>query len=239
MKELPQSLLKSSVSIVIPALNEEEGIVGTIHSIPTQELAELGYSSEIIVVDNASTDNTAQLAREAGARVIHEPRRGYGSALRAGFRAACGDFIVTLDADLTYPAEEVPRLVSLLDSEGIDFLSTNRFVAPEPGAFSLRNLIGNHLLSIVTRLLFRFPFKDSQSGMWVFRRSILDKMVLTSTGMPLSEEIKIEAAYRAKARCREVPIAYNVRAGEVKLRAYSDGLQNLLFLIKKRASLFH
>jgi glycosyltransferase involved in cell wall biosynthesis len=229
----PTSHLKT-VSIVIPALNEEEGICGTIDAISTKQLAEYDYECELIVVDNGSTDRTAELAREAGARVVFEPRRGYGSALKAGFRAATGDFIATLDADLTYPAYEIPRLVCLLEEKNLDFISTNRLQSFSPGAFSARNLVGNRLLSLVAGVVYRLPFKDSQSGMWIFRRDVLSKMVLRSDGMALSEEIKVEAAFWAKLRCLEVPISYEPRAGKVKLRAYMDGLENLLFLLKKR-----
>ncbi len=225
---------RKTVSIVIPALNEEEGIAGTIDAIATEQFGQFGYGHEIIVVDNGSTDRTAELAQDAGARVVYEPQRGYGSALKAGFRAATGDFIATLDADLTYPAQEIPRLVCLLEEKELDFISTNRLLSFSPGAFSARNLLGNRLLSLVAGVVFRLPFKDSQSGMWIFRQDILEKMVLRSDGMALSEEIKVEAAFWAKLRCSEVPISYEARAGKVKLRAYMDGLENLLFLFRKR-----
>lgn len=222
------------VSIVIPALNERDGIQGTVKAIPVAELNAMGYQVQIVVVDNGSDDGTGELARAAGAEVVREERRGYGYAYKAGFAAAQGDIIATADADLTYPVKDVPGMVKLLIEDNLDFLTTNRFARIERGSMSQRNMFGNRVLNIATRALFRVNFVDSQSGMWVFRRSILDSLVLRSNGMPLSEELKIEACHYGKFRCREIPITYRSRAGKVKLRAWRDGLMNLGYIFKKR-----
>jgi hypothetical protein len=102
----------------------------------------------------------------------------------------------------------------------------------EKGAMRTKHRVGNWVLSTATRLLFRVRVRDSQSGMWVFRRAVLDVIELESLGMAMSEEIKIEA-FR-KARAKEVPITYRVRIGEVKLNSWRDGLGNLKFLFRKR-----
>ncbi|MCJ2532735.1 MAG: glycosyltransferase family 2 protein, partial [Candidatus Thermoplasmatota archaeon] len=187
---------------------------------------------EILVVDTNSVDRTKEIATSLGAVVIDEPRRGYGRAYRTGFENAKGDFIATLDADMTYPATDLPGLVDMLDAEGLDFITTNRFARMEKGAMKTKHRVGNWVLSTATRLLFRVRVRDSQSGMWVFRRSVLDVVDLESLEMAMSEEIKIEA-FR-KARAKEVPITYRVRIGEVKLNSWRDGLGNLKFLFRKR-----
>ncbi len=222
------------ISIVMPALNEEEGIAKTIQAIPKGELEMMGYEVQILVVDNGSHDGTGELARKGGAEVILEPPRGYGRAYKTGFAQAKGDIIATADADSTYPVKDIPRLVKILEEGSLDFLTTNRFASMAKDAMSFRNKVGNTILSLTMRTLFGLNIKDSQSGMWVFRRSILDKLVLKSNNMPLSQELKIEACHFAKCRCREAPIQYAPRLGKPKESAWKVGWGNLLHLIKKR-----
>jgi len=223
-----------TISIVIPARNEKDAIEQTIRAIPKAELERMGYEVQILVVDNNSNDGTGELAKKAGADVVLEPRRGYGKAYKTGFANATGEIIATADADLTYPVEEIPGFVKLLEDETLDFITTNRFAKMHKNAMSRRNKFGNSVVSFTTRLLFRINLVDSQSGMWVFRRSILDNLVLRSNGMPLSEELKLEACYFAKCRWREMPIEYRARIGKMQLRYWRDGLQNLFYLIRKR-----
>jgi hypothetical protein len=222
-----------TVSVVIPALNERDGIVRTIKAVPVDELEKLGYGVQVVVVDNGSTDGTGDLARSAGAEVVYEAKRGYGHAYRAGFAGASGDIIATSDADATYPVEDIPRLVKILDDDRLDFLTTDRFARMQPGAMSTRNKIGNAVLSLATRLFFGINIKDSQSGMWVFRRKILDGMVLKSN-TPLSQELKIEACHFMQCPWKEVPIEYRPRVGQVKLGGWKVGLTNLMHLAGKR-----
>lgn len=222
------------LSLVIPSLNEEEGIGAVLDEVPREALAKQGWDVEVIVVDGESKDRTRDIAKAKGARVIVEPRKGYGRAYKTGFRMARGEVIATADADLTYPVADLPRFLRLLDEEKLDFLTTDRFAELEPGAMRAKHKLGNWVLSTATRALFWRNIRDSQSGMWVFRRAALDKLTLTSDGMAFSEEIKVEAFRAAGVRCREVPIRYRVRVGEVKLNSWRDGLQNLFFLVQKR-----
>ena len=224
------------VSIVMPALNEEAAIGETIANVPVEEFKKLGLRVEIVIVDNGSTDRTAEIARAAGARVVAESRRGYGNAYRRGFKEAHGAFICTMDADSTYPSEVMPELVSSLREDNLDFINTNRLTLLTNGVMSRRNRIGNILLTGMTRILFRHPFKDSQSGMWVFRADLLDRMNLRAGGMALSQEIKLEAGSRLKVRCAEVPIKYRYRVGDSKLNVWRDGVKNLLHLARRRLS---
>jgi hypothetical protein len=177
-------------------------------------------------------DRTTEIAREKGAIVIDEPRRGYGRAYKTGFERASGDIISTLDADCTYPAEDIPVLARMLAAEGLDFITTNRFADIEKGAMSIKHSVGNKVLTFTMNLLFSVHVRDSQSGMWVFRKEIVPKLDITSDGMAMSEEIKIEAFKRV--RSKEVPIAYRRRVGEVKLSSWKDGISNVRFLFSKR-----
>jgi len=216
------------VSVVIPVLNEEEGLQRVLDEIPKEELEKIGYKCEIIVVDGGSTDRTREIAHNNGTKVIVEPRRGYGRAYRTGFLHASGDVIVTLDGDHSYPASLIPRLVKLLDAWKLDFISADRLRNFSRGSFPLINYVGNKMLTYIAKLLFRVNINDSQSGMWVFRRSILSEMDLFGEGMEFSEEIKV-LAFRF-FRAMEVPIPYRRRVGKRKLSIIIDGVKNTLYL---------
>ena len=222
------------LSIVIPAMNEEEGIGQVLDQVPLKELEEMGYPAEVVVVDGESVDRTRDIAREKGARVIIEPRRGYGRAYKTGFEVAQGEIIATGDADLTYPFDKLPEYVRLFEREKLDFLTTNRFGMLQSGAMSAKHKLGNWVLSTTQRVLFMVDVKDSQSGMWIIRATALPRFTLTSDGMPLSEEIKIEAFTKPDLKCMEIPIEYRIRVGDVKLSSWKDGWRNLKFLFKKR-----
>jgi glycosyltransferase involved in cell wall biosynthesis len=222
-----------TVSVVIPAYNEQANIPQTIAAIPVQRLRAAGFGVEVLVVDNGSTDRTAAVARSHGARVIVQPVRGYGNAYKAGFANCLGDVIATGDADLTYPFEILPEALGRLERERLDFISTDRLGALDPQAMTRSHLWGNHALSFLIRTLFDVPFHDSQSGMWIFQRHVLRTLRLRSGGMAFSQELKVET-YRRGYRCAEMPIAYAARGGETKNRTVVDGLGNLSQLIAAR-----
>ena len=219
-----------SISVVIPCYNEEDGIRHVYAGMPS-------YVDEVVVVDNNSTDRTAEVARSLGAKVVFQPRKGYGAAYQAGLPAATCDIIATLDGDGTYPADEISLLVDALEDRKLDFISGARFPLRNPDAMNFTNKVGNFVLTIATGLLWFRPLRDSQSGMWVFRRSVLPRLKLTSDGMPLSEEIKIEAIEKLGPRFAEIGIDYRPRIGEVKLQKWRDGWLNLSFLFAKRFGL--
>jgi len=212
-------------------MNEEESIGMVIDDLrKALDGADLSY--EILVVDTNSKDRTKEIASAKGAMVVDEPRRGYGRAYKTGFESARGDYIATLDADCTYPAESIPEMIRIMEDGSFQFLTTNRFGELQDGSMSLKHRFGNWVLTFNLNVLFNLRVKDSQSGMWVFRRECLSSLNLTSDGMPFSEEIKIEAFH--KLRTQEIPIVYRRRVGEVKLSSWKDGRENLLFLWKKR-----
>lgn len=222
-----------TLSVVIPALNEEHGIGDVLKEIPIKKLKDLGYQTEVLVIDNGSKDKTPHIARSHGARVIIQPIRGYGNAYKAGFANATGDIIATGDADMTYPFEILPDVIHMIDDEGYDFINTDRLSTLNPEVMEGSHVWGNQLLTIATRVLFRWPFKDSQSGMWIFKREIWKDLDVRSSGMPFSQELKIEAYIRG-FKCAEIPIEYRARAGEVKLNTIKDGIGNINQLVKKR-----
>jgi glycosyltransferase involved in cell wall biosynthesis len=216
-----------SVSVVLPCYNEEEGIRVTLSDMPS-------LVDDLIVVDNNCTDCTAEVARTMGARVVIETRRGYGAALKAGFRAATGDIIVAMDADATYPRNFIPVVLDVMIEEGLDFVSCDRTGHKSEEADSFLRVLGNFVLNIAMFTLFGVWLTDSQSGMWILRRSVLAQLTLVSDNMSFSEELKVEAFTRKGIRARELPIYYKARVGESKLNLWHDGFTNLLFLFRKR-----
>jgi len=216
-----------SITAIIPCLNEEKAIGHVLRDIPD-------FVDEVIVVDNNSTDRTPDVARDFGAKVVHEPVAGYGRAYKRGFACATGDIIVTLDGDHTYPVSGISYLLEAFLHLEVDFLNASRFPVRDPQGMSFKHKVGNVILSCAMSLLFFKWVRDSQSGMWVFRRSLLEKMQLESDGMAFSEEIKIEALRCPGTRFGEISILYSTRLGETKLNPYRDGLNNLFFLLRKR-----
>jgi glycosyltransferase involved in cell wall biosynthesis len=163
-----------TISVVIPCYKEEEGIRIVMETMPD-------FVDEVIVVDNASTDATEQVAVGLGAKVIREARKSYGRAYKTGFRAAKGDVILLYFRHLRY----------------------------------------------------------CLCGMWVFKRSVLEKIDAHNDGMSFSEEIKLEAFCNKDLKCREVPIQfkYAIRAGEAKLSPWKDGFNGIAFFFGKRFDL--
>ncbi len=213
--------------MVIPCLNEEQGIQKVLHDLPA-------FVDEVVVVDNNSTDRTAEIATSMGAIVIKEINRGYGRAYKKGFSHATGDIIITLDGDHSYPVDALSYLLEAFLHCRVGFLSASRFPTLNQNAMSLKHRIGNRILSLTMSVLYFRWINDSQSGMWVFRRSALDKMKLSSDGMAFSEEIKIEAIKNRDIGFREIFINYSQRVGEIKLQPWRDGIRNIAFLVKKR-----
>jgi glycosyltransferase involved in cell wall biosynthesis len=222
-----------SLSVVIPAYNEAENIEHVIDSIPVSQLSDLGWSTEILVVDNNSSDGTGELARARGARVVFQPEKGYGNAYKAGFDAAEGEVIASGDADRTYPFDHLPELLAELEESGADFLTTDRLHSANRGAMKHSHFWANHVLSFFCRLIFRHDIRDSQSGMWIFHRQVWAGVDVRSPGMAFSQEIK-NAAVLAGYKVTERHIEYRVRGGDVKLNSVRDGVRNLAHLIGHR-----
>lgn len=229
-------VLPVTVTVILPTRNEEEALGPTIDAIPRGWCKDL----EIMIVDGNSSDRTREIALEKGIRVHLEDRKGYGRAYRTGFDVAKNDIIVTMDADCTYPAELVPDLVKRLIDDDLEFITCDRLSLAEDGSMSGLHGFGNWMLSFTARLLFGYGVKDSQSGMWVFNKSIFDdeKMRPTNDGMPLSEEMKILARRTlGKQKAVEISVPYRPRVGEAEIHTWGDGWKNLKFLFARRLRL--
>ena len=214
------------LSIIIPCHNEELAIGKVIRSLPHQ-------IQEVIVVDNNSTDKTATIAKELGAKVIFEPKKGYGAALKAGFAHAKGDIIITFDGDGQHPHKKIGGMLRHLEKNNLDFVSGNRFPVRR-SSMTMTRIFGNKALTFAANLLFGLRLKDSQSGMWVFRRNVLDVISLESDDMPLSQEFKIKVALCPSLTFEEYHIPYSHRVGESKLYPFKHGFLNLFSLLTLR-----
>jgi glycosyltransferase involved in cell wall biosynthesis len=217
------------LSVVIPCLNEAENIEQCVTA-ALGAMAGAGIDGEVIVADNGSEDGSAELAELAGAHVVREPRRGYGSAYIAGFAAARGEYIVMADADLTYDFEEIPSFLAAL-RDGADLVVGDRMENIHPGAMPwLHRYIGNPLLSRLLNVLFHTGVRDAHCGMRAFRRNRLEVLQLRTTGMEFASEMIVRAS-KEKLDIREIPIEYHPRGGESKLSSFRDGWRHLRFLL--------
>jgi glycosyltransferase involved in cell wall biosynthesis len=217
------------VSVVIPCLNEAENIEECVTA-ALQALATMGVQGEVVVADNDSEDDSARLAELAGARVVVEHRRGYGSAYLAGFAASGGRYIVMADADLTYDFKDIPRFVAALE-DGAEMVIGDRMDNIQPGAMPwLHRYVGNPILTGLLNLFFRTGVKDAHCGMRAVRRDVLERLDLRTTGMEFASEMVIRAS-KEKLKIAEFPIEYHPRGGESKLSSFRDGWRHLRFLL--------
>jgi glycosyltransferase involved in cell wall biosynthesis len=217
------------VSVVIPCLNEEENIERCVR-VALEVMRREGIPGEVVVADNDSEDRSAELAAAAGAQVVHEPRRGYGSAYMAGFNAARGRYIIMGDADLTYDFNEIPRFVKQLE-DGAELVMGDRMDNIQPGAMPwLHRYVGNPILSGTLNLFFKTGVRDAHCGMRALRRDVLPRLDLRTPGMEFASEMVIRAS-KEGLDIREFPIEYHPRGGESKLSSFRDGWRHLRFLL--------
>jgi glycosyltransferase involved in cell wall biosynthesis len=217
------------VSVVIPCLNEAGNIQECVAA-AREAIVVMGVDGEVVVADNDSEDESARLAEQAGARVVVERRRGYGSAYLAGFAAARGRYIVMADADLTYDFKEIPRFVTALE-EGAEMVIGDRMDNIQAGAMPwLHRYIGNPVLTGLLNLFFRTGINDAHCGMRALRRDVLPRLDLRTTGMEFASEMVIRAS-KEKLRIAEFPIEYHRRGGDSKLSSLRDGWRHLRFLL--------
>jgi glycosyltransferase involved in cell wall biosynthesis len=217
------------ISVVIPCLNEADNIEACVNG-ALEAIMRMGVPGEVIVADNNSDDDSARMAECAGARVVIEHRRGYGSAYLAGFAASRGRYIVMADADLTYDFSEIPRFVAALEG-GAELVIGDRMDNIQPGAMPwLHRYVGNPILTGLLNLFFRTGIKDAHCGMRALRRDVLPRLDLRTTGMEFASEMVIRAS-KENLRIAEFPIEYHPRGGESKLSSFRDGWRHLRFLL--------
>jgi len=218
------------ISVVIPCLNEEEA-VGKVVDQALEGIRRSGRPGEVIVVDNASTDRSAEVAAEHGATVVREERPGYGSAYLAGLAVAQGDFIVMGDADETYPMQDLAPFVERL-AEGDDLVMGSRFEGTIHGEAMpwLNRHVGNPILTGLLNILFGVKISDAHCGMRAVRRDALPTLDLHSTGMEFASEMVFKA-FRRELRVSEIPIDYYPRVGESKLNRFGDAWRHVKFML--------
>ena len=218
------------ISVVIPCLNEEEA-VGKVVDQALEGIRRAGRSGEVIVVDNASTDRSAEIAAEHGAVVVREERPGYGSAYLAGLAHARGEYIVMGDADETYPLQELAPFVERL-AAGDDLVMGSRFEGTIHGEAMpwLNRHIGNPILTGLLNVLFGVKISDAHCGMRAVRSDALPVLDLHSTGMEFASEMVFKA-FRRKLAISEIPIDYYPRVGESKLNRFGDAWRHVKFML--------
>jgi hypothetical protein len=222
------------VTVVMPCLNEA-GSVGDCIDEALQAMQGAGIAGEVVVVDNGSTDASAEIAAARGARVIVEPTRGYGAALQSGFRTARGSIIVMADADSTYPLDKIPLLIAPILLGDADIVCGGRLEAANRDNMPLlHRYLGTPALTFIVGRACGggLTIRDSQSGFRAFLRTSILKLELRSPGMELASEMVIKAA-QAGFRVQEVPTGYRARVGQSKLDTISDGWRHLrtIFLL--------
>ncbi|QSW98237.2 glycosyltransferase family 2 protein [Haloterrigena alkaliphila] len=222
--------VEPTLSVVMPTLNEEEGIETCINWIKSA-VEELQLPTEIIISDS-STDRTPEIARELGAIVVEPDQPGYGYAYRYAFERARGDYIAMGDADTTYDFKDIPRLLSHLEETGADMVMGSRLEGEiRPGAMpTLHQYVGNPLLTKFLNAFYRAGVSDAHSGFRVFRRQALDEMELETTGMEFASEMIMEAGAKDLV-IEETPIIYHEREGEETLESFRDGWRHVRFML--------
>ena len=211
---------RSRISIVLPCLNEEE-------SLPIVVRAAYEVAEEIIVVDNGSDDNSSDIAKSLGVTVISEPCRGYGRAYRTGMPKATRELIATMDVDCTYPVASIPEMAEIVLRGEADFVSGARFPLDNSRAMHLKNQRSNRFISWACSRMLNIEMRDLESGMWVFRRDILDQVLPESDGMEFSQDIKLKACLNPNLRFMEHHIPYSQRVGESKFNTLKDATRDV------------
>ncbi len=218
------------ISVIVPCLNEEEA-VGTVVDQAWEGIERSGRRGEVIVVDNGSTDRSAEIAAAHGATIVREERHGYGSAYLAGLAHARGDYLVMADADATYPLAELAPFVERL-AAGDDLVMGSRFEGTIHGQAMpwLNRHVGNPILTGMLNLFFGVKVSDAHCGMRAVRRDALPVLDLHSTGMEFASEMVFKA-FRRDLNVSEIPIDYYPRVGESKLHRFGDAWRHVKFML--------
>lgn len=224
------------VAVIIPCYNEAASIAKVIAKIPKSSLTAQGLQLGVYVIDNNSSDNTAQVAKKAGAIVIKEPKKGKGNALRTGFKSLPSniDYVVMLDGDDTYSPEEILRLLEPLRSDFCDIVVGSRLGGRiQTAAMSRLNYIGNKLFTSAVRIFYQANVTDVLTGYFAWKKSALDELApnVTSAGFAIEMEMITKMA-RLGHQMTSVPISYHPRTGQSNLHPLRDGLRILSMLLK-------
>lgn len=224
------SRVDPTISVILPTLNEEEGVAECIERIK-EGLRKVGLRGEVILSDS-STDRTPEIGREMGAHVVHPDEEGYGYAYRYAFEYVRGEFVVIGDADATYDFSELPRLLKpILDGEADICMGSRLEGEIKPGAMpALHRYVGNPLLTWFLNFFYDAGVSDAHSGFRVFHRDVIDELELYTDGMEFASEMVMEAASK-DLTIEEVPIKYHERKGEATLDSFHDGWRHVKFML--------
>ena len=217
------------ITVLIPCYNEEKGIGEVIDNIPYKKLMALDYKTEVIVIDNNSSDKTIQKAESKGARIIHEKRQGKGYAVITGFKSIPKDTdkVVMLDGDNTYLSKEMLRLIEPLDSGFCDVVIGTRIGGKiKSKSMTTFNRWGNWFLTFLVRVAYKSTVTDVCTGYFAWNRHVVDFLAdnLESNGFSLEMEMVTKMA-RMNYEMFSVPITYDERGSSVsKLKPIKDGM---------------
>jgi glycosyltransferase involved in cell wall biosynthesis len=215
------------VSVVIPTLNEAGNIREALDTIDR----ELAFPKEIIVVDGNSTDGTLEIVKDSNCRLIIEPRRGYGVALRIGMKAAKGDVVIMVDGDGTYEFKHINRLLHRMMETDAELCMATRMYDPNK-AMGLFNFVGNKIITFCFNMLYKQNLSDTQSGFRAISHSAIEKVDFKETDMAFATEMLICFAKKG-FKIVEVPSTYKIRKyGKTKLRPFSSGIEIFATMLK-------
>lgn len=213
------------LTVILPAYNEEKTV-----GLVIDEIKSLYSDCRILVVDNASTDNTRWIAKERGVDIVEEPRRGKGNAMKLGFMLADTPYIIMMDSDYTYPARGIGLIYSLL--ERYDVVIGYRALR-EKSSMVPANVCGNHLLSLLASIMFGYRVYDVCSGMWGFSKEALSKFRIGSKGFTLEVDLFANSV-NTGCTIGQIPIVYRPRPyGSIGKLKVSDGIGIGWFLLRK------
>jgi glycosyltransferase involved in cell wall biosynthesis len=222
------------LSFVLPVLGYEPGLEKTLSDIPINKLSKR-FSLEILIIwtptkDHNNTEQITNIAKKFNAKVVTEKNKGFGKAHKTGYKIAHGDIIVASDSDGTYPLELTDKFLEIFLRKKLDFLSVNRFDNLEKNSMTISHFIGNKILTFLVNILFGLRIKDSQSGMWILRKSILKYLNLKENSATFATEIKIKSF--KKVRSEEVNGRYKKRIGKNKMNSLKLGISQLIYIFK-------
>jgi dolichol-phosphate hexosyltransferase len=233
------TLPEKKITVLIPCYNEEKGIGKVIEDVPVNKLLQLGYRTEIVVINNNSSDNTLKIAMQKGARIVTEKKQGKGNAIRTGFKSISEDtdFVIMLDGDNTYKSNEIPRLIEPLENGFCDVVLGSRLGGKlNKDALSFSHRLANWMFTFIARRFYLVNITDTCTGYFAWKKKVVDDLIpnIESDGFAIEAEMITKVA-KLGYNIYSVPITYDQREGSSKLSPYLDGLKILSMLIKNIA----
>jgi dolichol-phosphate hexosyltransferase len=224
------------ITLMIPCYNEEKGLPKIISEIPYKKLKELGYTLEVLVIDNNSKDKTVEVAKKLGAKVISEKKQGKGNAIRTGFRNISNDtdYVVMLDGDNTYKSYEIPRLIEPLENNFADVITGSRLEGKMHGrSMQASHRLANWFFTFITRHFYKANVTDTCTGYFAWKADVVRHLNgnIKSPGFAIETEMITKMA-KMGYKVYSVPITYDPRQGKSKLAPIGDGLKITHMLIR-------